>query len=174
MKTKTPQDSYAISTQIVLPNDTNVLGNLMGGRLLHWMDITAAISAHRHSGRVVVTASVNHVSFERAIKLGDYVTIEAKVSRAFNTSMEVFIDVFVEESNTGKKVKSNDATYVFVAVDQLGRPIEIPKLTPETPEEKERYDTALKRKQLSLLLAGKLKPNEAPELRDLFLEKDKQ
>lgn len=173
MKTKTPQESYAISTQIVLPNDTNVLGNLMGGRLLHWMDITAAISAHRHSHRVVVTASVNHVSFERAIKLGDYVTIEAKVSRAFNTSMEVFIDVFVEESNTGKKVKSNDATYVFVAVDQLGRPIEIPQLTPETELEKQRYDTALKRKQLSLLLAGKLKPQEAPELRELFLEKGK-
>ena len=173
MKSRTPKESYSISTQIVLPNDTNVLGNLMGGRLLHWMDIAAAISAHRHCHRVVVTASVNHVSFERAIKLGDYVTIEAKVSRAFNTSMEVFIDVSVEESNTGKKVKSNDATYVFVAVDQLGRPIEIPQLTPETAEEKERYITALRRKQLSLLLSGKLKPNEAPELRELFLEKDK-
>jgi acyl-CoA hydrolase len=172
LKSKTPKESYTISTKIVLPNDTNVLGNLMGGRLLHWMDITSAIAAHRHSGRVVVTASVNHVSFERAIKLGDYVTVEAKVSRAFNTSMEVYIDVFVEESNTGKKVKSNDATYVFVAVDQLGRPIEIPQLTPETDEEKERYDTALKRKQLSLLLSGKLKPNEAPELRDLFLGKE--
>lgn len=146
----------------------------MGGRLLHWMDIAAAISAHRHSSRVVVTASVNHVSFERAIKLGDYVTIEAKVSRAFNTSMEVFIDVFVEDNISGQKVKSNDATYVFVAVDQLGRPIEIPQLTPETPQEKERYETALRRKQLSLLLAGKLKPHEAPELRDLFLEKDKK
>jgi acyl-CoA hydrolase len=173
MKSKTPKESYTISTEIVLPNDTNVLGNLMGGRLLHWMDITAAISAHRHCQRVVVTASVNHVSFERAIKLGDYVTIEAKVSRAFNTSMEVFIDVFLEDSNTGKKVKSNDATYVFVAVDQLGRPIEIPQIVPETPEEKERYDKALRRKQLSLLLAGKLKPHEAPELRELFLEKEK-
>jgi acyl-CoA hydrolase len=171
MKTKTPKESYTISTQIVLPNDTNVLGNLMGGRLLHWMDVTAAISAHRHCKRVVVTASVNHVSFERPIKLGDYVTIEAKVSRAFNTSMEVFIDVFVEDNRTGKKVKSNDATYVFVAVDQLGRPIEIPQLTPESEEEKQRFDTALIRKQLSLLLAGKLKPNEAPELRQLFLEK---
>lgn len=173
MKTKTPKESYTISTEIVLPNDTNVLGNLMGGRLLHWMDITAAISAHRHCKRVVVTASVNHVSFERAIKLGDYVTIEAKVSRAFTTSMEVFIDVSVEDSNTGKKVKSNDATYVFVAVDQHGRPIEVSQITPETDEEKERYDTALKRKQLSLLLAGKLKPNEAPELRELFMGKDK-
>lgn len=173
MKTKTPKESYTITTHIVLPNDTNVLGNLMGGHLLHWMDLAAAISAHRHSNRVVVTASVNHVSFERPIKLGDYVTIIAKVSRAFNTSMEVFIDVFVEDNTAGKKVKSNDATYVFVAVDQLGRPIEIPQLTPETDEEKERYDTALKRKQLSLLLAGKLKPHEAPELRDLFLEKEK-
>lgn len=174
MKAKTPKESYTISTEIVLPNDTNVLGNLMGGRLLHWMDITAAISAHRHCQRVVVTASVNHVSFERAIKLGDYVTIEAKVSRAFTTSMEVYIDVFVEESNTGKKVKSNDATYVFVAVDQLGRPIEIPQIIPESAEEKERYETALRRKQLSLLLSGKLKPHEAPELRELFLEKDKK
>lgn len=171
MKTRTPKESYTISTQIVLPNDTNVLGNLMGGRLLHWMDIAAAISAHRHCKRVVVTASVNHVSFERAIKLGDYVTIEAKVSRAFNTSMEVFIDVSVEDNTTGKKVKSNDATYVFVAVDQQGRPIEIPQLIPESPEEKERYKTAIIRKQLSLVLAGKLKPQEAPELRDLFLEK---
>ena len=140
---------------------------------MHWMDITAAISAHRHCQRVVVTASVNHVSFERAIKLGDYVTVEAKVSRAFTTSMEVFIDVFLEDSNTGKKVKSNDATYVFVAVDQLGRPIEVPQIVPETDEEKERYDKALRRKQLSLLLAGKLKPHEAPELRELFLEKEK-
>src|ERR1700756_4139145 len=105
MKSQTPKESYTISTEIVLPNDTNVLGNLMGGRLLHWMDITAAISAHRHCHRVVVTASVNHVSFERAIKLGDYVTIEAKVSRAFNTSMEVFLDVTVETGFTGERVK---------------------------------------------------------------------
>jgi acyl-CoA hydrolase len=173
MKTKTPKESYTISTQIVLPNDTNVLGNLMGGRLLHWMDITAAIAAHRHSKRVVVTASVNHVSFERAINLGDYVTIEAQVSRAFNTSMEVFIEVSVENNITGEKVKSNDASYIFVAVDQVGRPIEVPAITPETPLDKERYDTALKRKQLSLLLSGKLKPGEAPELRDMFLEKHK-
>jgi acyl-CoA hydrolase len=173
MKTKTPKESYTITTHIVLPNDTNVLGNLMGGHLLHWMDITAAISAHRHSNRVVVTASVNHVSFEKPIKLGDYVTIEAKVSRAFTTSMEVFIDVSVEDNNVGKKLKSNDAAYVFVAVDQHGRPIEIPKITPETPLEKERYDTALKRKQLSLMLSGKLKPGEAPELRDMFMETNK-
>ncbi len=171
MRAKTPKESYTISTDIVLPNDTNVLGNLMGGRLLHWMDITAAIAAHRHCKRVVVTASVNHVSFDSAIKLGDYVTIEAQVSRAFNTSMEVFIEVFVENSTTGEKMKSNDAAYVYVAVDQLGRPIEVPQITPETDVEKQRYDTALRRKQLSLLLSGKLKPGDAPELKELFLGK---
>lgn len=171
MKTKTPKESYTITTHIILPNDTNVLGNLMGGHLLHWMDLTAAISAHRHSNRVVVTASVNHVSFERPIRLGDYVIIEAKVSRAFTTSMEIYIDVYVEDNQSGKKLKSNDATYIFVAVDQHGRPIEIPQLVPETEIEKERYDSALKRKQLSLLLSGKIKPHEATELRDMFREK---
>src|SRR5665213_3434718 len=173
MKSRTPKESYAISTHLVLPNETNLLCNRMGGRLLYWMDITAAIAAHRHCQRVVVTASVNHVSFERAIKLGDYVTIEAKVSRAFNTSMEVFLDVTVEAGLTAEKVKSNDASYVFVAIDQVGRPIEVPQLVPETELEKERYDTALKRRQLSLLLSGKIKPDSVPELRDLFMGKQK-
>ncbi len=137
MKTKTPKESYTISTEIVLPNDTNVLGNLMGGRLLHWMDITAAISAHRHCKRVVVTASVNHVSFERAIKLGDYVTIEAKVSRAFTTSMEVFIDVSVEDSTTRKesKILTTPLMYLWRLI-RLGRPIEVSQITPETDQEK--------------------------------------
>jgi acyl-CoA hydrolase len=173
MQARTPQESYAISTHLVLPNDTNTLGNLMGGRLLHWMDITAAIAAHRHCRRVVVTASVNHVSFDKPIKLGDYVTVEAKVSRAFSTSMEVFIDVYVESNISGEKMKSNDAAYVFVAVDQLGKPIEVPAITPETDEEKQRFETALKRKQLSLLLSGKLKPGDAPELKELFVGKQK-
>jgi len=168
MHAKTPKESYTIATHIVLPNDTNTLGNLMGGRLLHWMDLAAAMASHRHCQRVVVTASVNHVSFDRPIKLGDYVTIEAKVSRAFNTSMEVFIEVSVEDNQTGQKVKSNDAAYVFVAVDQLGRAIEVPQITPETELEKERYATALKRKQLSLLLSGRIKPEDAPELKELF------
>src|ERR1700733_5237009 len=116
MKTKTPKESYTISTQIVLPNDTNVLGNLMGGRLLHWMDIAAAIAAHRHCGRVVVTASVNNVSFNQPIRLGEIVTLQAKVSRAFTSSMEIFIDVWVENNTTGTKKKCNEAIYTFVAV----------------------------------------------------------
>ena len=168
LKPKHPKDSLAIITEFVLPNDTNTLGNLMGGRLLHWMDIASAIAAHRHCGRVVVTASVNNVSFNQPIRLGEIVTIQAKISRAFNSSMEVFIDVWVENNSTGEKKKCNEAIYTFVAVDQLGNPINVPELIPETEEEKKRFDGALRRKQLSLILAGKMKPKEATELRALF------
>ena len=99
-KTRTAKETFATTTHIVLPNDTNVLGNLMGGQLLNWMDITSAISANRHCRRVVVTAAVNNVSFDQPIRLGDMVTIEAKVSRAFTSSMEVFMEVFVEDNAT--------------------------------------------------------------------------
>jgi acyl-CoA hydrolase len=168
MEPKTAKESVAISTEIVLPNDTNTLGNLMGGRLLHWMDITAAIAAHRHCGRVVVTASVNNVSFNQPIKLGDIVTLQAKVSRSFKSSMEVFIDVWVEDTMRQKKVKCNEAIYTFVAVDQIGNPIHVPPLVPESDEEKARFDGALRRRQLSLILAGKMKPADATELKALF------
>ena len=166
---KTAKETFASSSRIVLPNDTNTLGNLMGGQLLNWMDITSAIAAHRHCKRVVVTSSVNNVSFDQPIKLGDIVTIEAKVSRAFTSSMEVFMDVFVEDHVTGKKNKCNEAIYTFVAVDQLGSPIQVPALIPETELEIKRYDGALRRKQLSLILAGKMKPEDATELKALFM-----
>ncbi len=169
MQAKTAKETVAISTEIVLPNDTNVLGNLMGGRLLHWMDITAAISSHRHCSRVVVTASVNNVSFNQPIKLGDIVTLQAKVSRSFNSSMEVFIDVWVEDNMRQKKSKCNEAIYTFVAVDQLGNPIHVPELIPETEEEKQRFEGALRRRQLSLILAGKMKAEDATELKALFM-----
>ena len=168
MKSKTAKESLAIATHIVMPNDTNTLGNLMGGQLLCWMDITAAIAAGRHCGRVCVTASVNNVSFGQPIKLADVVTLEAKVSRAFTSSMEVFIDVYVEDPFTGNKVKSNEAIYTFVAVDQNGRPIEVPQLVPEEKEEQQRFDGALRRRELSLILAGKMKPKDAGELKTLF------
>lgn len=165
---KFARETFASSSKIVLPNDTNTLGNLMGGQLLNWMDINAAISAQRHSRRVVVTASVNNVAFKRAIKLGDVVTIESKVSRAFSSAMEVFLDVYTENHRTGKRMKCNEAIYTFVAVDQVGSPIRIPELVPETAEEKERYDGALRRRQLALILSGKMKPAEATELKALF------
>ena len=168
MKPKFARESKAITTQHVLPNDTNTLGNLFGGRLLEWMDIVSAISAHRHCRRVVVTASVNNVAFTQAIKGGSIVTLEAKVSRAFNSSMEVFIDVWVEDPVTGEMKKCNEAIYTFVAVDQNGAPLPVPELIPETEEEKQRYDGALRRKQLSLILGGKMKPSEANELKSIF------
>jgi acyl-CoA hydrolase len=168
MKSKTAKETYTVTTEIVLPNDTNTLGNLMGGRLLHWMDIAAAISAHRHCKRVVVTASVNNVAFTQPIRLASIITVEAKVSRAFSSSMEVFIDVWVEDPVTSEKTKCNEAIYTFVAVDQNGSPLPVPELVPESDEEKKRFDGALRRKQLSLILAGKMKPEDATELKALF------
>jgi len=170
MKSKRAVETLAITTKIVLPNDTNTLGNLFGGQLLAWMDVIASVSAHRHSKRVVVTASVNNVSFQKPIKHASIITLEAKVSRAFNSSMEIFVDVFVEDQVTGVLEKSNEAIYTFVAVDQNGGPIQVPELIPETEQEKERYEGALRRKQLSLILAGKMKASEATELKKLFLE----
>lgn len=169
MKARKASETLAITTKVVLPNDTNTLGNLFGGQLLAWMDVIASVSAHRHSRRVVVTASVNNVSFNSPIYHASIVTLEAKVSRAFNSSMEVFVDVFVEDHVTGKRSKSNEAIYTFVAVDQNGGPIQVPELVPETEEEKLRFEGALRRKQLSLILAGKMKPTDATELRALFL-----
>ena len=168
MKSKKASESASITTEIVLPNDTNNLDNLMGGRLLHWMDIAAAISSHRHCGRIVVTASVNNVSFEKPIPRASIVTLEAKVSRAFKSSMEVFVDVWMENQSTKGRVKCNEAIYTFVAVDQLGNPISVPSIIAESEIEKERYDAALRRRQLSLILSGRLKPEEATELKALF------
>ncbi|MFD1553609.1 acyl-CoA thioesterase [Putridiphycobacter roseus] len=168
MEPKKPSQSLAESTKLVLPNDTNTLGNLFGGRLLAWMDEIAFVSANRHSKRVAVTASVNNVTFDKPIKLGDTVTLRAKVSRAFTSSMEVIIDVFIEDKVSDEIISSNQAIYTFVAVDQNGLPIAIPGLVPETEEEKERYNGALRRKQLSLILAGKMAPKDATELKALF------
>ena len=163
-----PRETFASTVHLVLPNDTNTIGNLMGGNLLHWMDIAAAISANRHCRRVVVTAAVNNVSFDNPIQLADIVIIESQVTRSFKSSMEVLLEVFVEDSVTGKKTQCNQAMYTFVAVDQLGAPIVVPELIPETDLEKERFKGALRRRQLRLVLAGKIKPEDATELRAIF------
>ena len=168
MKKVSPKETLTIATHIVLPENTNTLGNLMGGQLLNWLDVASAIAAHRLCKRVVVTAAVNNVSFQHPIKLGDIVIIEAKVSRSFATSMEVFMDIFVEHHTTGEMIKCNEAIYTFVAVDQMGSPIHVPELLPETDEEKTRFEGALRRRQLRLILAGKMKPEEATELKALF------
>ncbi|MEB8328190.1 acyl-CoA thioesterase [Flavobacteriaceae bacterium KMM 6897] len=170
MQAKTPRDSRTIMTDLVLPSETNPLNNLFGGELLARMDRAASIAARRHSRRIVVTASVNHVAFNRAVPLGSVVTVEAAVSRAFSTSMEVFIDVWMEDRFSGERTKANEAIYTFVAVDDTGIPTAVPKLEAETELEKQRFEAALRRKQLSLVLAGKMKPKEATELRALFME----
>lgn len=167
-KKKTPQESFVSMTELVLPNDTNTLNNLMGGRLMHWMDIVSAIAAQKHANRVVVTASVDNISFRHPIQLGNVVTLKARVTRAFNSSMEVRIDVEAEDIPAGKKFLSNSAYFTFVAVDQNGRPIDVPEVEPDTAEEKELFAGALRRRQLRLILAGRMNPADAHELKSIF------
>ena len=159
MQPKFPSDSLTTLTDLVLPGETNPLNNLFGGELLARMDRAASITARRHSRRVCVTASVNHVAFNRAIPLGSVVTVESKVSRTFNSSMEIYIDVWIEDRESGIRNKANEGIYTFVAVDETG---------PQTELEQQRFDAALRRKQLSLVLAGKMQPSEATELKALF------
>jgi acyl-CoA hydrolase len=166
---KTSKESLTVLTDIVLPGETNPLGNLFGGELLARMDRACSISAKRHSRKFVVTASVNHVVFNKSIPLGSVVTIEAKVSRAFKSSMEVYVDVWIEDRESQDRTKVNEGIYTFVAVDETGKPISIPQIKPETKLEKDRYDGALRRKQLSLVLSGKMNPVDATELKALFL-----
>jgi acyl-CoA hydrolase len=170
MSSKKPIESLTVMTELVLPNDTNFFGNLMGGRLMYWMDIAAALAAHKHCNAPVVTASVDNISFQAPIKLGNVVHIEAKVSRAFNTSMEVHLDVWGEDLTQQYKYKSNEAYLTFVALDPNGKPRVVPELIPETIEEVKLYDGALRRRQLRLILSGKMKPDEAGELKALFVK----
>jgi len=172
---KNPKDSLTVMTQIVMPNDTNQMNNLFGGQLLSWMDRCCAISAHRHCKRQVVTSTINNVAFKNPIPHGAIVTIEAKVSRAFTSSMEVIADVFLEEQRpNGARIKANEGIFTFVAVDQLGNPINVPKIEPETELEKERFAAALRRRQLALIIAGKMEPEEATELKALFYPEESQ
>ena len=165
---KTPAETRTIMTNIVLPNETNALGNMFGGELLSRMDRAAAIAAQRHSESTVVTASVNHVSFKYPIPQGGVVVVEAKVSRAFSTSMEIYCDVWLENPITKEKIHTNEGIYTFVAVDKNNHPVAIPELIPQSDVEKSRFDAALRRKELSLILSGKMKAQDSIELKKLF------
>ncbi len=169
-KEKTPKQSKVTMTEMVFPNDTNPLNNLMGGRMMHLIDIVAAIAAQKHSNRMVVTASVDNVSFSKPIKIGNVITLEAQVTRAFSSSMEIFVKVYAEDIPSGTKTESNSAFLTFVAVDQNGTPITVPLIVPETEDEKELYESALRRRQLRLILANRLAPDEATELKSLFFK----
>lgn len=171
MPERKPEESRVVMTEIVLPNDTNTFGNLMGGRLMYWMDIAAALAASKHCNSPVVTASVDNISFTSPIKLGNAVHIEAKVTRAFNTSMEVHLKVWGEDIIQQYKYSSNEAYYTFVALDPNGKPRMVPAIVPESDEEKQLFDGALRRRQLRLILGGKMKTEDASELRALFMER---
>ncbi|WP_183288557.1 acyl-CoA thioesterase [Chitinophaga sp.] len=166
---KRAQESLIQMTELVLPNDTNVYTNLMGGRLMYWMDIAAALASMKHCAAPTVTASVDNISFENPIRLGNAVHIEAKVSRAFNSSMEVHLKVWGEDPVQQYRYKSNEAFMTFVALDPNGNPRPVPPIIAETEEEKTLYEGALRRRQLRLILGGKMKPQDAEELKALFI-----
>jgi acyl-CoA hydrolase len=167
-KAKFVKESKVVKSEILMPNDTNSFNNLMGGKLMYWMDIAAAISAQKHSGCLAVTASVDNISFKHPIENGGVITLTAQVTRAFKTSMEVYIEVIAENIPKKTIFQSNSAFFTFVAVDKKGQPLPVPAAVPETEREKELYAGALRRRQLRLILAGRLNPNDANELKSIF------
>jgi acyl-CoA hydrolase len=168
MEAKKARESYTEMNELVLPNDTNTFGNLMGGRLLYWMDICSAMAAQKHCSNVVVTVSVDNVSFKRSIKLGEVVTIQAQVTRSFNSSVEVRMEIFAQNLPKGTKEKSNEAYYTFVALDPDGKPKAVPELIPETEKENQLYTEALQRRELRLILAGKMEIKDAKSIKKLI------
>ncbi len=149
------KDSQIIMTELVLPNHTNQLGKLLGGQLMHWIDICAAVCASKHNSRVCVTASVDKIDFIHSIDLGDMVTLKASVNRVFNTSLEIGVTVISESFKEGKQFHTNTAYLTFVAVDENGRPVKAVPAIPETEDEKRRYDEALQRRENRLKVRTK-------------------
>jgi len=150
MKDKPVGDSQVEMVELVLPNDTNQLGNLLGGRLMHWIDIAGAMAATRHSNHVCVTAAVDELRFLHPVKLGELVILKASVNRVFNTSMEVGVKVYSENPLTGEKKHSNSAYFTFVSIDQESKPVKAVSVVPHLPEEKRRYEQALIRREQRL------------------------
>ena len=170
MEAKKANESFVVMNEFVLPNDTNTFGNLMGGRLMYWMDIAASMAASKHCNSLSMTASVDNLSFKNPIKLGNVVHIEAKVSRAFTTSMEIHLKVWGEDILQQYTYESNEAYFTFVALDSSGKPKPVPQVIPETEHELALYDGALRRRQLRLILSGKMRPDDANELKALFIK----
>ena len=170
------QSTKISMSEMVMPNDTNNLNTLFGGKLMYWMDMAAAICAHKHTNNVVVTASVDNITFKAPINKGDIVTLNAFITRVFNTSMEIFIEVTAEKgfkgvaqnSNKKEKIESNTAFFTFVALNQKGKPVKVNEIYPENKNDKKLFDGALRRRQLRLILAGKMKPEDAGELKSIF------
>lgn len=165
---KKVSESRTVMTEMIMPNDTNPIHNLMGGNLMRWMDIAAGICAGRHCESYVVTVSVDQVSFEKPIPLGDVITIVCLVTRAFTTSVEIFVEVFSSDIMGKNTRKCNDAYFTFVAVNEEKRPVPVPPVLPLTAEEQKRFDEAQRRREMRLVMAGRMKPSEAHFLRELF------
>jgi len=169
MKPKKISESNTTMTEMVMPNDTNPLGNLMGGNLMRWMDVVGSICAGKHCEAHVVTASVDHVSFHKPIPLGEIVTLQARVTRAFNTSVEIFVEVFAANIKGNNPRKCNHAYFTFVALDDgTKRPTPVPEVIPLTNEEQQLYESAARRREVRLVLSGRMKPEQASEIRALF------
>ena len=164
----TTQNTKVSMSEMVMPNDTNNLNTLFGGKLMYWMDMAAAICANKHTNNVVVTASVDNITFKAPINKGDIVTLNAFITRVFNTSMEVFIEVTAQNTNKKEKIESNTAFFTFVALNQKGKPVKVNEIYPENKNDKKLFDGALRRRQLRLILAGKMKPEDAGELKSIF------
>ncbi len=162
------QSTKISMSEMVMPNDTNNLNTLFGGKLMYWMDMAAAICAHKHTNNVVVTASVDNITFKAPIHKGDIVTLNAFITRVFNSSMEIFIEVTAQNSNKKEKIESNTAFFTFVALNQKGKPVKVNEIYPENKNDKKLFDGALRRRQLRLILAGKMKPEDAGELKSIF------
>lgn len=166
---KRVSDSFTTMSELVMPNDTNPMNNLMGGNMLRWMDIACAICAGKHTGSAVVTASVDNVAFGSAIKMGEVITLEASVTRAFNTSLEIFVEVFAASMQGTNPRKTHSAYFTFVALNKdNGKPVPSPDVIPLTEIEQQRYNSAMRRRELRLVLAGRMKPEDATHLKEIF------
>jgi len=144
---KNVADSETIKTEVVCPNDANPMGLLQGGRLVEWMDIGAAVCAQTHSGKICVTASINQVDFNAAAKVGDIITIYARITRAFTTSMEIFVQSYARKVLAEKKYLISEAYFTFVALDEMGKVSEVISLHPVTASEKKQFNAALLRRK---------------------------
>ncbi len=171
MEAKKVKDSLVVMNELVMPNDTNQYDNLMGGRLMYWMDIAAALSSMKHCGRPTVTVSVDNLSFQKPIKRGYVVRVQSKITRSFRTSMEMHLQVWGENPVEQMKYPSNEAFYTFVALDDDGKPTEVPPCEPETKEEIKLYEEAATRRQIRLILNGKISPDDAGENFKSFFSK---
>lgn len=173
LEPKKVSESYTVMTEMVMPNDTNPMGNLMGGYLMRWMDIVAAICAGRHCEAHVVTAAVDHISFQKPIRVGEVITLEARTTRAFNTSVEIYVEVFANDIKGQNPRRCNSAYFTFVGLDDARKtPIEVPPVLPLSNEEQNLFEGAARRREIRLILSGRIKAKDATEIRKFFADVD--